>query len=290
MTDISSFFHSKQIKPEWEFSTQDLVWQIAMSPHDTILIETRDQTKKSTKYCCLHAQTGMPLWSEREFDEPWWIGIETIYEHWIVFHGYTRPDMPEHRGIRIVDLLTGREIWKNDELTYWFMYAQKLYAYKYLFENRKGYELDVDTGTILEDYSDRLEYLHELKNASNQQASERPQEIYFGELLTQKPNESGPGAFIYKLIGNQVLNDCIEYLIRNNIVLITYYEKEQDDQQTKFRNVFMVYESNRKKMLFKDILAHGIDAPNPGSFFVKGDFVYYIKNQHTIIALNPWKS
>jgi hypothetical protein len=288
MGDIFKLFRSNQLKPAWEFRTHALIWRIIFSQHHTLIGETRNQSKKSTSFFCVDAHSGKPLWKENEYDEPWWIGIETVVDAWLILHGFVRPDMPEHRGIRLVDLSNGRMIWKNDELSFWFVYDQKLYAYKHIFERRLGYEIDIRTGAILQEYSDNLEVLHELRKRALQQEPESSQGTIFAELLGQGQKDSEADTIIKQITDGNALEGWIEYLLRNKILLVSYYQKEEAPDSAMLRNVLIVYHIVRKKILLKEILATNIQVPSPDTFFVKDDFVYYVKNKNTLTALQPW--
>jgi hypothetical protein len=290
MRDFFQLFRSKQLKPAWEFSAHALVWRIIFSPHHTIIGETRNQSTKSASFFCVDAQSGKPLWKEVEYDEPWWIGIETVVEAGLILHGFARPDMPEHRGIRLVDLSNGGIVWKNDELSFWFVCDQKLYAYKYIFEKRLGYEIDIRTGTLLREYSDNLEILHELRNRALQKELESSQEIIFAELLNQQQEDSETNTIIRQITEGNALEGWIEYLLRNKILLVSYYQKEDASDSATLRNVFIAYHVDRKEILLKETLATNIQVPSPDTFFVKDEFVYYLKNKNTLTAVQPWKS
>jgi hypothetical protein len=290
MADIFQLFRSKQLKPAWEFSAGAIVWRIIFSRHNTIIGETRNQVTKSTCFFCVDAHSGKPLWKEVGFDEPWWIGIETVYDTNLILHGFARPDMPEHRGIRIVDLFTGRTVWKNDELSYWFVHEQKLYAQKYIFEKRLGYELDIKTGTILQEYSENLEILQELRKYALQQEPESSQGTIFAELLSQQPVDSEVDTMIQQITKGNALKGWTEYLLWNKILLVSYYQKEDASESATFKNVLAVYQVDRNNVLLKEIIATNIQVPSPDTFFVKDDFVYYIKNKNTLTAVQLWKS
>jgi hypothetical protein len=290
MADFFQSFRSKQINPIWEFSTGVLIWRILFSSQNTIVGETRNQEVKSTSFFCLDAHTGKTLWKEIEFDEPWWIGIETVYDKWLILHRFIRPDMPEHRGIHIVELATGKLLWRNDELTYWFVHDQKLYAYKYLFEKRLGYEIDINTGIVLDEYADNLDVLHELQNQSSQKESGGIEGTTFPDLYDQGQVNSEVATIIHQITGGSALEGWIEYILKSNILVVSYYRKENASSSATLENIITVYDIERREKQFNEIVVKGVQAPSPDTFFVKDGFVYYIKNQNTLTALKPWKS
>jgi len=290
MAGLFPLFRSKKLKPIWEFSTGVLIWRIFISSQNTIVGETRNQAARSTSFFCVDARTGKPLWKEIEFDELWWIGIETVYDEWIILHKFARPDMPEHRGIYIVELATGELLWRNDDLTYWFVDDQKLYAYKYIFEKRLGYEIDINTGTILNEYADNLDPLHELRIQVLQKESEGMQGKIFPELYSHGQFNSDVAVVIHQITGGNALEGWIEYLHRSNILLVSYYREEISSKSATLENILTVYDTKRREKRFDEILAKNVQVPSPDTFFVKDEFMYFIKNQNTLTALQPWKS
>ena len=291
MTDFFPLFRLKRrLKPIWEFSTGVLIWRIFISSQNTIVGETRNQEEKSTSFFCVNGRTGKSLWKKIEFDEPWWIGIETVYDKWIILHRFARPDMPEHRGIYLVELATGKPLWRNDDLTFWFVYDQKLYAYRYIFEKRLGYEIDINTGGVLNEYVDNLDVLHELRKQILQNKLESIESTLYPELYSQNQADSKAATIILEAIGKNALEGWVEYLFRENILVVNYYRKEKSSASTKLENILIVYNTERKEKWFNEIILKGVQIPSPGSFFVRDGFVYFIKDQTTLTALQPWKS
>jgi hypothetical protein len=290
MVNLFTLFRLKRLKPAWEFETDALIWRIFFTPLNTIVGESRNQSIKSTSFFCVDAHSGNPLWKNVKFDEPWWIGIEKVHDRWLILHGYARPDMPEHRGIRAVEIETGKVLWRNDDLSFWFGQHEKLYAHKYLFEKRIGYELDIKTGAVLNEYSDNLDVLHELRKSILQKTSDDQNGIIFPELLCTGQGESSIDTAIQRITDGKALEGWIEFVLHNGLLLVSYYQKDHSAQSPSLKSILTVYDIENMKTLFKEIIVEGLQAPSQDTFFVKDDFVYFIKNQTTLTALRPWKS
>ncbi len=282
MADLFSFFRSKQLKPAWEFNTDALIWRIFFTSANTIVGETRNQTTKSTTFFCVDSFTGKPLWKNVGFDEPWWIGIETVHDQRLVLHGYARPDMPEHRGIQLVDIESGKLLWKNDTLSFWFVQKGKLYAHKYLFEKRIGYELDINTGIVLNEYTDNLDVLHELRQRVLQDESNEQHGIIFPELFDSHQEASSIDTAIQRITDGKALEGWIEYLTCQGILFVSYYRQEPSFSSPSLNNIFTVYDIGSEKTLFKEIIVEDLKTPSPDTFFIKDEFAYFIKNQDYI--------
>jgi hypothetical protein len=291
MDSLIPFFKEKQLKPAWNFDAGILIWRVFFTSTNLLIGETRNQETKSTSFFCLDLHTGKPLWHTISFDEPWWIGIETVYERWMILHGFVRPDMPEHRGIRAVDIHSGKLLWRNEDLSFWFMDNEKLYAHKYLFEKHIGCELDIATGTIVNEYSDNLDPLLELRQKVLQQESEHHQDVLFPEVYEE--NEADPKimAIVQRMTEGKALVGWIEYISYNGILIVSQYRRVQNQSETPvLNNHLSVYDIKAEKILYSDIIAHGVKTPSQDSFFIKDGFLLFIRHQTIVSALKPWKS
>jgi len=109
-------------------------------------------------------------------------------------------------------------------------------------------------------------------------------------LYSQNQADSKAATIILEAIGKNALEGWVEYLFRENILVVNYYRKEKSSASTKLENILIVYNTERKEKWFNEIILKGVQTPSPGSFFVRDGFVYFIKDQTTLTALQPWKS
>ncbi len=288
MADLFQLFRSKQLKPVWEFHSEALIWRIIATPLNTIVGEARNQSAKTTSYFCVDAQTGRPLWMNRSFDELWWIGIETVHENRLILHGFTRPDIPEHRGIRIVDLATGALVWMNNDIAFWFVHEKNIYAYKYVFDKRIGYELDIESGEVLGEFVENLDQLHELRRNVLQFENKIQEGLLYPEISSKSGDGSELERLIEKVTREHSVEGWTEYLLSRHILVVSYYQKESSAASTTFQNILVVYDVRGKESVFHEIIAKGVQAPSSDTFFVKNDSIYFIKSQKTLSVLRPW--
>ena len=284
-------FKEKKLKPAWNFNAGTLIWRLLFAPHNRIIGETRNQEKKTTTFFCIDIHSGKPLWQNITFDEPWWIGIEAIHEKWMIMHGFVRPDIPEHRGIRVVDVETGSLLWRNDSLSFWFIDNEKLYAHKYLFEKHISCELDIATGEIFNEHSNNSDELQELRQKVLQRESENQQGAVFPEMYDEHEVESIIRTLIQRITGNKAIENRIEYLSHRGILMVSQYRYTRNKSESSLLdNMLSVYDVRSEKTLYNEIIAEGVRAPSPDSFFIKDDFLFFINHQTTLTALRPWKS
>jgi hypothetical protein len=290
MAALIPLFKEKQLKPSWNYDAGTLIWRIYITSNNFIVGETRNQETKSTSYFCIDSSSGNPLWQNMSFEEPWWIGIEAVHEQWMILHGFVRPDMPGHRGIRIIDLESGKLLWRNDDLTFWFIDDQKLYAHKYLFEKHIACVLDIHTGAIIHERSDNLDLIRELRQKVLRKESERQQDVLFPHFYDEKEATGVLRKYIQRIKERNAVEGWIEFLSLRDILILSQYRQMKDRSESPtLDNILSVFDLKNEKILFTEIIAERVTTPSPGTFFVKDDVLFFIKHQTMLIALQPWK-
>jgi hypothetical protein len=291
MAFIIPSFKEKQLKPAWNFDAGALIWRLFFTSNDLIIGETRNQDTKSTSFFCINIHSGRPLWQNIGFDEPWWIGIEAVHERWVILHGFVRPDMPEHRGIRVIDIESGKLLWRNDNLSFWFIDNEKLYSHKYLFEKHIVCELDIKTGTILNEHSDNLDPLQELRQRLLQNKFERQQDVIFPEVFDENDSESAIRTVVKRISESEALQGWIEFLSHRDILIVSQYRQTKNQSESLLlNNILTVCNLKTEKVLYSEIIAKGVKTPSPDSFFIKDDLLLFIEHQTMLTALQAWKS
>jgi hypothetical protein len=287
---ILSLLRSERRTPEWTYIAHGTIWRIEISRSGEILGESRDQQRKVVSFFCLEGETGAPRWEDLKLEEPWWVGIESVQEDTLLLHQFTQPDMPEHKRILAFDIHSGRERWRNDELTYWFGNRDKVYAYRDTFEKRIGYELDLETGVIEQTFSENLDELRALRTAALQ---DRPSgESRFPEILDEGTQESSIAGVVQKETKGKKAAGHVEYVREGDLLLFNYHElgRGSSSEAPLYDNRFVIVDLQRGKRVFSEVLANGLRTPVPDSFFIRLPFVYFVKNQNTLTAIRLWKS
>jgi hypothetical protein len=289
MAAIFSLFTEKKIKPEWEFDAGELIWRIFFAPVDRIAGEVRDQDNKATTYFCIDAKTGKALWKNIGFDESWWIGVEAIYDKWMILHGFVRPDMPEHHGIRVIEIETGRSLWRNEDVSFWFTYGEKLFAHKYIFEKRIGYEIDIQSGNVLQEYDKDFDILQGYRQKASQQAADYNEGVIYPETFDDSDEDQTINSAVNKIISGNAIQDWTEYLFYRDVVVVSYYCKSAGDSEKKLLDqVLTIYGIKNDKIIHSETIVKGVQSPSSDTFFIKNDLLYFIKHKKILTALSPW--
>jgi hypothetical protein len=283
------FFTEKQLQPVWSYDAGALLWRICFTSGNLIVGETRHQENKSTKFFCLDLRSGNPVWQKMEFDEPWWIGIETVHGRWLILHGYVRPDMPEHRGIWVIDIESGKLLWRNDALSFWFVENEILYAHKYVFDKHFGCEFDVNTGTLLKEQTGDLEEMQEIRQKVLQNNSEEQKNVIFPEVYEEHETDSSTRSIVRRMTEGKALEGWVEYLVyRDSLILSQYRNDQTQSEPSLMDNILSVYDMKKEKIRYNEIIARGVKTPSPDSFFIKDNTLLFIQYQSVLTALQPW--
>src|SRR5512143_3768508 len=100
----------------WEYSTTGVLWRLLPAKQGVFVLEDRKVEAKNVTFACIDMRTGAGRWKDVALDERWWVGIELVERDAVILHGYGAPDLPDHRGIYLLDLQSGALLWQHAEL------------------------------------------------------------------------------------------------------------------------------------------------------------------------------
>jgi len=281
----ASFFGFGQRKPAWTYAAHGAIWRIEISGSGKIIVECRDQERKEVSFFCLEGETGAPRWEDRKLEEPWWVGIESVQGETLLLHQFAQPDMPEHKRIVALAIDSGTEQWRNDDLTYWFGIRDKVYAYQDTLEKRIGHALNLATGAVEQTFRENLDELRALRTASFQELPSG--DSRFPEILDERSEEPPILAAVDKETKGKNVAGNIEYVRERDLLLFNYHEPARGSSAGSplFDNHFVIFDLQRRKKVFSEVLASGLRTPVPDSFFVRPPFAYFVKNQNMLTAI-----
>lgn len=285
---IFSLFDQSKLSPAWSYAAHGTIWRILFSDSGEILGESRDPEKKQATFFCLDEQTGAVRWQDVRLSEPWWVGIDAVHRNLVLLHEFANPSMPEHKGIIVLDLTTGKELWRNDELTFWFAFQDFVYAYTPQFEQRVGYKLSMENGTIVEEYRESLDEVNHLRHRSlMEQKSQQEHEYCFPKLFEEESLSPDVVLWLKRTVKNVPVHGGIEYIQYPPYFLTNFFAagRSSTPESPMLENHFFVYDTTKNKEVFRELLISDAKAPTPDSFFVKSGTAYFIKNQNILTAL-----
>ena len=268
---------SKQLQPAWSFNASHTLWRVIFSDNGIIVADSRNTESKIAAFSCIDSRTGSVLWSDKTYDEQWWIGIEGIADGRLYLHGFRKPDMPEHQGITCIDLKSGSVLWKNNDRSFLTVHHSDVYGYRDLFERRLYYKINRNNGTVEEEMQslpDDVEENRQLEKTN----------FTFPESLNKETAESWK-----LLLSSTALTDSqiavAEFIPAEKFHVFAVYARNTAADEG-LKNTLYIVDTGGKKKVYSDVLNGSTPYPVPDSFFMDGNRVYYIKERKSLVAVD----
>jgi len=266
-----------EIQKLFSFNQGRNIWRILLTDLDQIVIEERDIQNKEVAFSCIDRVTGEFFWKNKLFlDEKFWIGIEDSRSKYLILHQFEKPDMPAHKKIINVDLISGNVLWVNDDLTFYDMDDEYIYGYDSNFEDKEFYQLSIKDGTILNSLGNE----EQSKTILNSIREKDYSRYTFAQLLDE--NSKIPVREITsQFIGENFHFFFCEFIDRENFLIFNYYDKISPQSLI---NRLIVYDKSSGKPVLIETLNSSTPAPLPDSFFMYDNDLYFIKNKNELVG------
>ncbi len=265
-----------KLTPAWRYTSSGLVWRVVPTASGKIVGEARDIQKKLVSFFCVNLRTGEVLWDEARFGERWWIGIEAVSHDTLLLHKYATPDLPEHRALIAVDILTGSELWRNEEVRFDHLEPETVAVTRTGASGSEELRLDYRTGEVSARNGADSNVL-----VATGPTVEFPTPLYTLEgdepahiLLRRNCN---PERAVYPF-------DCLEL---DSLLVCNYHERlaETTDERPRMRSILMVMAKDSGDVLFTDVMVKEAWTVVPEAFFVCEGMLIYIHERTTLTAI-----
>ena len=273
----------RYLKPSWKYRTEGTLWRLLPAAHGLLVGEDRDRASKTTSFFCLAETSGKPKWERIRFPEDWWIGLETVHRDVLFLHEYVRPDLPTHGKIIAVDLASGRMLWSNGELRFQFAQEDWVYACKDNYKSRQYFRLDLYTGMVLRDDGVQTDYATRIRADTASHESDdakypQPTDVSIPE------RHSLPHSFVQTLTSQRI--SAIELLEEPPYLIVGYYAARKTSlADTELDQHLKVFDTVRGKLAYEDVMARSVKSPAPGLFFSRHGYLFYIKDNNTLVGV-----
>lgn len=282
---FSKFFRRKGLRPSWEFSTEGILWRLHPAPGPKFVGEERNLTSRTATFFCLDALTGKPSWRGREYGDGWWTGLSGIYHGVILFHGFATPELPEAKKIIAVDLLSGRELWRNEELTFLGVKEGDVIASRQTPRGRETLRASLVKGSI-EGIVEPEEARQLLLDPDEDERGSG--DTRFPVLIGAAGRLDPPIVDLLRNAGAEPARETpLQYLDHDHTVVIGHViaDAAKGMETPVFAAFVTVVEKSTGLTLYRDRLDNALPFPPQGSFMTRGKFLYYIRNRKTITAV-----
>ena len=264
----------------WQFTARGSIWRIATDGAYYIIGEERDVQHKSASYFCVECGKGKVRWSDRQFGEDWWIGIEACVGGVLYLHGFATPELPGHRGIIAVEVRTGDVLWADEGIAFLAASRDRLHVVRGGITGNQVSELDPRSGEIRNTgrADDRL--LQSIRNTGHGSLDEA---FVPGPL----PEAETGGGRIARLAGERNGAEMIAYIDHPVTAVITSFVRraaKPGDIPTR-DCVLEVIDRGSGVVLFGETLSSDARWPVEETVFVIQNTLYYVKGHKTLSAV-----
>jgi Domain of unknown function (DUF4905) len=258
---------------------QRQIWRMLISDSDKLILETRDASTKEVFYHCISLTGFEGIFYNFQLEEKCWLGIETIYNEVALFHKFPKPDLPGHKEIIALDLVSQKVLWINKELSYLFVANDKVYGFQQGFEERYFTSLDYKTGEKLEDLGTDYLLVNDLRSKSE---NEKDQNVYLFPRIFSPENEV---AEVKNAIETQTkglnLTGESHYLLYDDLLLFNFHVKEPEGLLT---NNFVIVDLPGNSTLISEVLNYKARALYADSFFIYKELLFVLREKNEVIV------
>ncbi len=269
-----------KLTPAWRYRASGIVWRVVPTVSGKLIGETRDVQNKLASFFCLNLRTGEVLWEDARFGEPWWIGIEAVHNDTLLLHKFATPELPEHRALIAVDVLTGSELWRNEGIRFDRLESEAIAVTRTQAFGGEQLRLDYRTGEVVEE--------------------SRPAEVDRDTLVDAQPEIDLPSPR-YELEGDDLTNtllrqhcdmakvvypvDCIDL---DALLVCSIHEKisASTDERPCMMNTLLVVDKGSGDLRFREVINKQAWAVVPDAFFVWEGMLIYVHERATLTAMD----
>lgn len=261
-----------KLKKKYRFDNKRQIWRIIPTNSGKLIIEERESEQKQVYFHCIELTSGKKILQDFQLDDKFWVGIESVKDDYIYFHKFAKPDMPKHKGIFAFDIKTKKIFWENSNLTFQFMFRDKMYAYVEEFGGKKFFALNLQNGTVEDELGDNPLLINELRDQSI--ADNIPAGYLFPEVFSSDSLiENNTFDLISSLKTDFMISGKIEYLMKNELLMMSFHTV---NEKGKLNNIFKAVDLSGRKYILEEVLNKDTSLFFTDSFFVKDDFLFLL--------------
>lgn len=296
----------KKLSPAWSFRKEGAMWMTQFLENGNLIIEHRKGERRAVlgerkaSFLALDARTGKPLWDDfvladeqgNAIGEGWWVGLELVHRHLFYLHSYVAPRIPEHRGLWALEAQTARLVWKNESVSFVARAGDELLVYRpsdaESFAERRYFVLNALTGETLRDVSTKE--ADAFRDAAQDLATAQ------GVSLPTRHDAFSPDFNRLKTLAEKATNAKhvvagYDVLERGALVVLGYHEQTnkvvlaQSGAPVKALS-YKLFVLEKGDVIYADALGEAMSGLLTDGFFLRGNRLYFTKNQDSLVALD----
>jgi uncharacterized protein (UPF0248 family) len=283
-------FLKNTINENWKYSQIGNIWRFFISGDEFISGETRDIENRKAYFFTLDIKTGKPFLKNYVYEkEEYWTSIEFAYKNILFIHKFEHPELPHHKGITAIDIISGKIIWENDEMQYFFINDNILYTIKQLLESFEIYMLDSVSGKNLGKIeNEKINEIYAMRDDLTDY--ENPEKYLYTINFERNENETSISDIILNETKARKYYGNPEYIIYDDILIFNvYFQKELDFKDiTKLNllNKIFIYNINTQSKLYEQVINDNCNFNVPDSFFIYGKYLFMVVEKKEIVCFD----
>ena len=285
-------FAGKNLRPSWIFKTSNLdrglkIWRL-LPAGEFFIVELRDTEKKITMFARIEQKNGKILWSGNPIsdgasvaneDNRWWITMNQIYKDVLFLQQFARPDMPTPGKVFALDILTGKLLWQNIEISLIGLSENSLYGLHRSHDLTHGFLVELDYRTGEEEQRISLDDPHVSEVIHDEEV--RSHDVQMDGFIAPEPIEAHD--LSHGLVPSHAINPSVIQLPSREI--IGYYSDAGKDEKGISVYDACIMITGAGKRLFGDVADHRVSSALHDFFFVANDKLIYLRNSNEIVAV-----
>ncbi len=276
-------FEKKKVKHFWTFSQAGNIWRFIFGGDKYIIGETRNTKDKKLYFFSLGYKTGKVFLKDFTFEnDNFWVSIEGATENLFFIGRFEKPEIPYQKSIIALDIETGQKIWENKNYSYLFNTEKLLYGINRKFDSNDIVEIDLKTGEVLKQITENEQpQIYNLRNRNEDILFENSN---YPVVYKKETSEKNVDNILEKYLEMENAQN-IEYILSEHLLIFNYYIKLQNNLggENNFINKFAIYDLAKSDLLFEEVLNKETRYCVPDNFFIKDNFLFYLKEK---ISLN----
>ena len=277
MNFFGSVRTTRKLLTAWEYRSRSTIWRIYPTGSDWIVGEERDSEKKKATFFSLNRFSGKVIWSKELIGE-WWVGVEAVTEDSIFLHGFATPDMPMHKGITSVDVLTGDFRWEQPDLCFERRKGHTIIGSRGAYGNKRYTSVETRTGRVLEEWAD----------TDGSMSIGREDESLARVLFPETTFDVGENI---RPVAHQFLKDAgqsgpVSWTTLGPFAVVAYQVDNPTDPKGQPTQYIAVIRISDNTELFSDIISTGTGMFIPDSFLIQDGMLYYVRMKNHLVALD----
>lgn len=264
-----------KIKKHFSIGSNKQIWRILIDENEKLILETRDLDTREVFFQCYSLKDAQKILTDFQLEEKSWIGIEAVYKNIIFFHGYEKPDMPNHRGVIAFDIPTKKILWENESLTFLFTFEDKVYCFQQVFEGRRFFSLDALSGEIIDDLGENYLLANELRAKSEFEKDWNnyayPEKLSGADIKIQNA--------VSKILSGKSIIEDVEFIIAGDLCMINFHTSAGSNF---YDNNFIAFQIETGKIIHDELLNSKVTSFYTDSFFIYKNFLFLLKEKNEV--------